>query len=286
MRIPAVVAAVVVAALVPVSAQAAEGDGQPYARDLSVSVAAPQPSAPGEVVPFTVVVCNQGSEDLGEDVGVVVNGPPDEGMELTSESWGVQDSGWNWIGFRTGAGLRAHDCIHLKLRARTLAGMDGSRTFPGGTAQVFWDADQDPSDNLATWTSEITAPVTGAFLALTKQPAPTAPGGTAEFQVEESNLGPSVDYPWRGRVVAQLPPGSSFLPTQERDQCEISADGTTAVCPYDIVSNTWRTAKRDFAVRVGEHCPSGGTVRAVLTYEAPADPPPHAFVLNVDIPVL
>ncbi|MFB9368934.1 hypothetical protein [Kitasatospora albolonga] len=286
MRVPVVVAAVVVAAaLVPVGAQAAPADGPPYVRDLAVSVAAPEPSAPGEVAPFTVVVCNQGSEAPQEDAVLVVNGPPGEGMELTSESFGVVDGGWNWIKFELGKGLYPHDCTHVKLRARTLAGMDGSRTFDGGTAEVSWAADQDQSDNAATWSSVITGPVTGAFLALSKQPLPTAPGGTAEFQVEESNLGPSVDYPWRGRVVAQLPSGSRFVPTAEGSQCEISADGTTAVCPDDIVSNTWRSAKRDFAVRVGEGCQPGSTVRAVITYEAPANPPPHRSVLNVDIPV-
>ncbi|MEV4614726.1 hypothetical protein AB0K43_19310 [Kitasatospora sp. NPDC049258] len=53
-----------------------------------------------------------------------------------------------------------------------------------------------------------------------------------------------------------------------------------------MVGNTWSWVNRGFAVRVGPTAPHGSRVTATLTYQAPADPAPHAFVLKVDIPVL
>ncbi|WP_457028517.1 hypothetical protein [Kitasatospora sp. P5_F3] len=289
MRIPATLAAALTAALVPVTAQAAPSPqpAPPYARDLAVTVAAPNPAAPpGATVPFTVVVCNHGTETPQTAATLVVNGPPDEGMEISPESGQATDGGWNWIRVPVAEGLQPNQCSHVKLRSRTISGLAGPKSYPGGTAEVSWDGEQNPVDNLATWTSEIASPVTGAYLSLVRPPLPAAPGDPADFEVEERNLGPSTDYPWRGRLVAQLPPGSTFLSSApDGAPCEFSADRSTATCP-DTVSNTWSWRNRGFAVRVSPTAPHGGKVTATLTYEAPADPAPHAFVLKVDIPVL
>ncbi|MER8184210.1 hypothetical protein [Kitasatospora sp. NPDC094015] len=289
MRIPAVLAAAVAAALVPVGAQAVQPPQPtpPYARDLAVTVAAPDPAAPpGATVPFTVVVCNHGTETPQNAATLVVNGPPDEGMEIGPGSGQATDGGWNWIRLPVAEGLAPGACSYTALRSRTISGLAGPRSYPGGTAEVTWEGEQNPADNLATWTSEIAAPVTRAYLALARPPLPTAPGDPADFEVEERNLGPSTDYPWRGRLVAQLPPGSTFLSSApDRSPCEYSVDRTTAICP-DTVSNTWSWLNRGFAVRVSPTAAHGSTVTATLTYEAPADPAPHAFVLKVDIPVL
>ncbi|KQV17114.1 MULTISPECIES: hypothetical protein [unclassified Kitasatospora] len=289
MRIPATLAAALTAALVPVTAQAAPSPqpAPPYARDLAVTVAAPNPAAPpGATVPFTVVVCNHGTETPQTAATLVVNGPPDEGMQISPEFGEATDGGWNWIRIPVAEGLQPNQCSHVKLRSRTISGLAGPKSYPGGTAEVSWDGEQNPADNLATWTSEIAAPVTGAHLSLVRPPLPAAPGNPADFEVEERNLGPSTDYPWRGRLVAQLPPGSTFLSSApDGAPCEFSADRSTATCP-DTVSNTWSWRNRGFAVRVSPTAPHGGKVTATLTYEAPADPVPHAFVLKVDIPVL
>ncbi|BAJ26529.1 MULTISPECIES: hypothetical protein [Kitasatospora] len=288
MRIPSILAAALTAALVPTTALAApsQRSAPPYARDLAVTVAAPDPAAPpGATVPFTVVVCNHGTETPQTPATLVVNGPPDEGMQLSSDSVEATGGGWNWIRLPVAQGLRPNQCSYLKLRSRTVSTLPGPRSYPGGTAEVSWDGEQNPADNLATWTSEISAPVTGAYLALARPPLPTAPGDPADFEVEERNLGPSTDYPWRGRLVAQLPPGSTFLSSApDSSPCAYSDDATTAVCP-DGVGNTWAWLNRGFAVRISPTAPHGGTVTATLTYEAPADPAPHAFVLKVDIPV-
>lgn len=291
MRIPALLAA---AALLPLSltaAQAAQAAAGPthrstYAKDLSVQVSPPSfPTAPGAVGTILVTVCNNGSETPADGATLVVNGPADPSMRLTTDHAGPVDGGWNWIRFTVAKGLAPATCETEKLYGETISTTPGPKTYPGGTAVVTWDADQNPNGNSTTWSWDTSAPVTDAVLEMRRPPKPAAPGNPADFEVLERNLGPSTDYPWRGRLIAQLPPGSKWLDSApSANKCAISADGTTATCD-DIVGNTWSQYNRGFALRVDPAASPGTSIAATLTYEAPANPDPHTFVLTVLIPV-
>ncbi|MDH6129501.1 hypothetical protein [Kitasatospora sp. GP82] len=292
MRIPMTLVPAVTAALatvVPIGAQTAGAAQSPLppARNLTVAVTPPSPpAAPGASVPFTVRVCNQGTETPASAT-LVVNGPADEGMELSPDpaESGPVDRGWNWIRFPVAKSLAPSGCETHTIYSRTLSTLAGPHSYSGGTAVVTWDDPVNPVDSRATWDSDISAPVTGAYLKLVRAPLPTAPGNPADFEVEEHNGGPSTDYPWRGRLIAQLPPGSKFLssaPTYA--ECTFSADGTTATCP-DTVSNTWSWANRGFAVQVARDASPGTTLPVTLTWDVPANPEPHTFVLHLGIPV-
>ncbi|MER7754172.1 hypothetical protein [Kitasatospora sp. NPDC097643] len=304
MRIPALLAA---AALLPLTLSAAEtaqavqtvqaeqaGQVAPaagpthrstYAEDLSVQVSPPSfPTAPGGVGTILVTVCNNGTETPTEAT-LVVNGPGDPGLVLTTSHAGPVDGGWNWIRFQVAQGLKPGSCETETIFGRTLSTTPGPRSYQGGTAVVTWDQAQNPNDNSTTWAFDTSAPVTDAVLELWRPPRSAAPGNPADFEVLERNLGPSTDYPWRGRVVAQLPPGSTWLDSApDSNKCVISPDGRTATCD-DPVNNTWSRYNRGFALRVDPAATPGTSVPATLTYEAPANPDPHRFVLTVLIPV-
>ncbi|MDH6130888.1 hypothetical protein P3T37_000255 [Kitasatospora sp. MAA4] len=86
-------------------------------------------------------------------------------------------------------------------------------------------------------------------------------------------------------MVAQLPPGSTFLSSAPTySACVISADGTTATCP-DTVNNTWSTFNRGFAIQVDPAATPGTSIPVTITQQAPANPDPHAFTLTVLVPV-
>ncbi|MFF0415666.1 hypothetical protein ACFYUY_35215 [Kitasatospora sp. NPDC004745] len=256
-----------------------------YAKDLSVQVSPPSfPTAPGAVGTVLVTVCNNGTETPTEAT-LVVNGPGDPGLELTTDHAGPVDGGWNWIRFQVAQGLAPGTCETERIFGRSIGTTPGPQTYPGGTAVVTWDPAQNPDDGSATWSFATSAPVTNAVLEMWRPPKPAAPGDPADFEVLERNLGPSTDYPWRGRVVAQLPPGSTWLDTApSSNPCVISADGTTATCD-DPVNNTWSRYNRGFALRVDPAASPGTSIPVTLTYQAPANPDPHAFVLTVPIPV-
>jgi hypothetical protein len=255
-----------------------------YAKDLSVQVSPPSfPTAPGAVGTVLVTVCNNGT-DTPASATLVVNGPADPGLVLRTSSAG-SDGGWNWIRFPVAQDLRPAACETHEIFASTISTTPGPRSYPGGTAVVTWDPAQNPDDDSASWSFDTSAPVTDAVLQLWRPPQPAAPGNPADFEVLERNLGPSTDYPWRGQVVAQLPPGSKWLDSApDYNKCVISADGTTATCA-DIVNNTWANYNRGFALQVDPAAVPGTSIPVTLTYEAPANPDPKRFVLTVLVPV-
>ncbi|WP_035851313.1 hypothetical protein [Kitasatospora azatica] len=265
--------------------RAGAGHLSAYSKDLSVSVSPPSfPTAPGAVGTVLVTVCNNGTE-TPSSAPLVVNGPGDPGLTLTTDHAGPVDGGWNWIRFPVAANLAPASCETERIFANTISTTPGPHSYPGGTAVVTWDPAQNPDDNSAGWAFDTSAPVTNAVLELWRPPKPAGPGNPADFEILERNLGPSTDYPWRGRVVAQLPPGSKWLSSAPTySPCEISADGTTATCP-DTVNNTWANFNRGFALQVDPAATPGSSIPVTITQEAPANPDPHRFVLTVLIPV-
>ncbi|MFJ2581411.1 hypothetical protein [Kitasatospora aureofaciens] len=290
MRMPALLTA---AALLPLSltvAQAAHAAAGPthrstYVKDLSVQVSPPSsPTAPGAVGTILVTVCNNGRETPTEAT-LVVNGPGDPGLTLTTDHAGPVGGGWNWIRFTVAKGLKPATCETSRIYGKTLSTTPGQKSYPGGTVVVTWDPAQNPGDNSTTWSFDTSAPVTNAVLEMWRPPQPAGSGNPADFEVLERNLGPSTDYPWRGQVVAQLPPGSKWLDSAPSyNKCVISADGTTATCA-DPVNNTWSQYNRGFALQVDPAATPGTSIPVTLTYQAPANPDPHTFVLTVLIPV-
>ncbi|GAA1218759.1 hypothetical protein GCM10009665_05930 [Kitasatospora nipponensis] len=258
-----------------------------YGKDLSVSVSPPSfPTAPGGVGTVLVTVCNNGTE-TPTSASLVVNGPGDPGLSLAAGPFqeGPIDGGWNWIRFPVAQNLAPASCATYTVFATSLSTTPGPASYPGGTAEVDWDPSQNPTDNSTTWAFDTSAPVTNAVLELARPPKPTAPGNPADFEIVERNLGPSTDYPWRGQVVATVPPGSRFLSSApDFRQCVISADGTTATCD-DPVDNTWAFSNRGFALQVDPGATPGTGIPVTITQQAPANPDPHRFVLTVLIPV-
>ncbi|MGC0314519.1 hypothetical protein [Kitasatospora acidiphila] len=256
-----------------------------YSKDLSVSVSPPSsPTAPGAVGTVQVTVCNNGAE-TPTSATLVVNGPGDPGLTLTTNHSGPVDGGWNWIRFPVAKDLAPGGCETSQISAKTISTTPGPRSYSGGTAVVIWDPTQNPDDNSATWSFDTSAPVTNAALELWRPPKPTAPGNPADFEIVERNLGPSTDYPWRGSLTATLPAGSKWLSSAPSyNPCTISPDGTTATC-NDIVNNTWSQYNRGFALQVDPAAQPGTSIPVTITQEAPADPAPHRFTLTVTIPV-
>ncbi|MFE0460104.1 hypothetical protein ACFW1A_12740 [Kitasatospora sp. NPDC058965] len=256
-----------------------------YAKDLSVTVSPPSfPTAPGAVGTVLVTVCNNGTETPASAT-LVVNGPGNPGLVLNTDHAGPVDGGWNWIRFAVAQGLQPASCETERIFANTISTTPGPASYPGGTAVVSWDPAQNPDDSSTSWSFDTSAPVTDAVLQLWRPPKPAAPGNPADFEILERNLGPSTDYPWRGRLIAQLPPGSKWLDSAPASNpCVISADGTTATCP-DIVNNTWANYNRGFALQVDPAAAPGSSIPVTLTQEAPANPDPHRFVLTVLVPV-
>ncbi|GAA1946695.1 hypothetical protein [Kitasatospora viridis] len=255
-----------------------------YSKDLSISVSPPSfPTAPGAVGTILVTICNNGTE-TPSSATLVVNGPANPGLTLTSNHTGVS-GGWNWTRFQVAQNLAPSQCESEQIYGSTITGAPGPRSNPGGTAVVTWDPSQNPNDNSTTWSFDTSGPVTNAVLELWRPPKSAGPGNPADFEVIERNLGPSSDFTGHGQVVAKLPPGSKWLSSAPTYRpCTISPDGTTATCP-DPEGTTWANFNRGFALQVDPAATPGSSIPVTLTREAPDNPNPHQFTLTVLIPV-